>query len=42
MNSSKLSQTDKEDGRKTYMQIWRRRLTETYEQGSCEECCRYN
>lgn len=37
--SSELSKTDKEDGRKTYMQLWRRRLTETYEQGSCEECC---
>lgn len=38
--SSELTKTDKEDGRKTYMEIWRRRLTETYEsQGSCKECC---
>lgn len=37
--SSELTQTDKEDGRKTYMEIWRRRLTETYEQGSFQECC---
>ncbi|XP_020626369.1 voltage-gated hydrogen channel 1-like [Orbicella faveolata] len=39
--SAELTKSDKEDGRKTYMEIWRRRLTETYEaQGSCKECCR--
>lgn len=38
--STNLTKSDTEDGRKTYMEIWRRRLTETYEaQGSCKECC---
>ncbi|KAL9971264.1 hypothetical protein ACROYT_G023770 [Oculina patagonica] len=36
--SAELTKSE-EDGRKTYMQIWRRRLTETYEEGSCKECC---
>jgi len=36
--SSELTKEDT-DGRKTYMQIWRRRLTETYEAGSFKECC---
>ena len=39
--SAELTKSDKEDGRKTYIEIWRRRLTGTYEaQGSCKECCR--
>lgn len=36
--SSELTREDT-DGRRTYMETWRRRLTETYEEGSFTECC---
>ncbi|KAJ7393435.1 Voltage-gated hydrogen channel 1 [Desmophyllum pertusum] len=37
--SAELTKTDQENGKKTYLEIWRRRMTETYEEGSFKECC---
>ncbi|CAH3038361.1 unnamed protein product [Porites lobata] len=39
MKESSKVKRDDTDGRRTYREIWQRRLTETYQQGSCEECC---
>lgn len=37
--SSELTTKEDTDGRRAYMENWRRRLTETYEEGSFKECC---
>ncbi|XP_073247722.1 voltage-gated hydrogen channel 1-like [Porites lutea] len=39
MEESSKVKRDDTDGRRTYREIWQGRLTETYQQGSCEECC---